>query len=138
MDLRQVRADLATVAASVGFGAWDYAPADPIVLPAAVVSSLKSLKRLNRAVVQFQIGVAFYASLSNALDATSRLDLTLSMGVEGSFLDALDAVPTSGDGSMAWDSVRFESASPYAQVLMPGRDGGAALTTELVLEMTGR
>ncbi len=132
MDMRQVRADLGTVARSAGWNAWDYQPDDPQNLPAAVVGGISEFMRLNRLVSQFKIGVTFYVNLANPQDAAERLDLVLSPGNPDSFLDVLDSV-TAEDGA-AWRSVRFDSATPYQRYSMPG--GLYALGVELMLELT--
>lgn len=132
MDLRQIRADLGTVAAEAGFNAWDYQPDDLQHLPAAVVGGIKSMERLNQTVTQVQIGVTFYVNPADAKDATSRLDLALSTGNPNSFIDCLDGV--SSLDNPAWRSVRFDSAGPYAMYVMPS--GSSALGVEVTLELT--
>ena len=133
MDLRAVRHDLGVVAQNIGLNAWDYQPDDPQNLPAAVVGGIQEMHRLNRIVTQFKLGVTLYVNCADPQDATAALDLYLSTGLDGSFIEALDAV-IPGLDSPAWRSVRFDSAGPYRRYSMPG--GGAALGVEVVLELT--
>lgn len=134
MDLRQLRADISAVAQAAGFNSWDYMPDDPQDLPAAVVGGIKSMERLNRQVTQVQIGVTFYASAADPLDATSVIDRALSIGAaETSFIDLLDDVDVIADGP-AWRSARFDHSSEYRLYGMPG--GGNALGVEVTLEFT--
>lgn len=132
MNLRAIREDLAAVAQEAGFNSWSVSPDDPQDLPAAVVGGIQNLVRLNRLTTQIQIGITFYVSLAEPVDATARLDLALSVGETGSFIDLLDSVHAE-DGA-AWRSVRFVSAGPYTRFTMPG--GGAALGVEVQLELT--
>jgi hypothetical protein len=133
MDLRAIRRSIAAIALESGFSAWDYAPDDPSELPAAVVGGIKQMRRMNRLVCEIQIGVTFYASQADPIDATSRLDNALSTGTDGgtSFLDNLDAAD---DAAAGWRSIRFLAAGPYAVYAMPGN--AKALGVEVILELT--
>lgn len=133
MDLRQLRADLGTVAQTSGFNAWDYEPDDVQDLPAAVVSGIKEMERLNRLVTRVKVVITFLVSLADPQDAAARLDTALSNGVQDSFIDNLDSVSVENDGP-AWRSVRFDSAGPYTRYQMPG--GGSYLGVEVLLELT--
>ena len=130
--MRALRADLGVVAGEAGFSAFDYEPADPKNLPAAVVGGIKSMERLNAHVTQIQIGITFFVNAANEKDATARLDLALSTGLPNSFIELLDSV--SIEDGPAWRSVRFESAGPYLHYVMPS--GGPALAVEITLEFT--
>lgn len=132
MDIAAIRAQLATVAGLAGFNAFDYQPDDPGALPAVVAGGIREMERLNRIVTRLQLVVTFYASLAEPADAARRLDLALSVGVEGSFIDLLDAVPVEGQ---AWRSVRFIGSGPYQTTIMPAGTGNA-LSCETVLEFT--
>ncbi len=132
MDLRQLRADLGTVAGEAGFNAWDYLPDDPKTLPAAVVGGILEMERLNRLTTQIKLGVTFYVSAADPKDASARLDRALSVGLGDSFIDWLDSVQLA-DGP-SWRSVRFDSAGPYQKFSLPG--GGVALGVTVVLELT--
>lgn len=135
MDLRQVRADLATVAATAGFNAWDFEPDDPQQLPAAVVGAPLLIERMNAHVTKLQLPVGLYVSNADARAATALLDQALSTGVgEGSFLDALDSLTQADTEASAWRSARFESASQYQRVALDG--GGSMLAVPIVLELT--
>lgn len=132
MNVGAVRADLRAVAESVGFNAWAYQPDDPKDLPAAIIGGVKQYTRLNQTVTQIQLGVSFLANLNDPEDATNRLDLALSVGVDGSFIDAIDAIVPAD--SPAWRSCKFVSWGPYLRYAMPG--GAAALGVEAILELT--
>lgn len=132
MNLGAIREDLRVVAESIGFNAWSYQPDDPKDLPAAVIGGIKGLTRLNQVVSQIQLGVSFFCNLNDPQDATNRLDLALSVGVDGSFVDALDAITP--DDSPAWRSCKFVSAGPYLRYQMPANQ--AALGCEAILELT--
>lgn len=132
MNVRDIRRDIGVVAGRAGFNAWDYQPDDPQDLPAAVVGGIKEMTRLNKKVTQLKIGVVFYVNAADAQDATSRLDLALSVGNPDSFIDMLDEV-TQQD-SPSWKAIRFESAGPYQKYQMPGES--IALGVEAVLELT--
>lgn len=133
MDLRQLRIDLGKVAQTAGYNAWDYTPDDPQNLPAAVVGGIRSMVRLNALTTQIQVEVTFYVSAADPKDAAGRLDLALSVGLDGSFIDCLDTM-SEAPNTPSWRSVRLDSAGPYQRVLMPG--GGAALSVAIVLELT--
>lgn len=131
-DLRAIRRDIGVVAGEAGFTAWDYEPDDPQLYPAAVVGGIVELERLNRAVTRAQIAVTFYASLADPADAAARLDLALSVGVQGSFIDVVDSV-TLDDGP-SWKTIKLVSAGPYTRYQMPG--GASTLGVTATLEIT--
>lgn len=132
MDLRAIRKDLGVVAQEAGFNAWDYEPDDPQNLPAAVVGGIRSMTRLNAQVTRVELGVTFYVNAADPQDATARLDLALSTGIQDSFIDNLDTDAEKPDRS--WRSVRFAASGPYTRYSMPG--GAVALGVEITLELT--
>lgn len=132
MDLRALRADLGVVANEAGYSSWDYQPDSLQDLPAAVVGSPQSMRRLNQIVTEVKVPITFYVSEQDPQDATARLDLALSAGLPDSFIDMLDSVHAA-DGP-SWRSVVFESAGPYQRVIFDG--GGSALFVEVLLSLT--
>lgn len=139
MNLAKIRADLKVVAETCGVNAWDYAPDDVKVLPAAVVGAPQAMRRLNRLKTEVEIPVAFYVNNADPQDATRRMDALLSMNVQNdpefvgvAFMDVLDTVHAE-DGP-AWDSVRFSHAEPYSLVNM-GNDA-VALACKITLTLT--
>lgn len=138
MDLRKIRTDVAVVGAEAGFNAWNVIPDDPQDLPACVVGGVRSLKRLTMAgACELQIEVEFYANAADMVDATTTLDMVLSLGLQTSFLSLLEAADEQPVGSPtrpSWRSAMFIGAGPYKQIAMPG--GGVALAVGVVIEFT--
>ena len=139
MDLGKLREDIAVVCRTAGLNGWNFDTDDPQNLPAAVVSGVDQMERLNRIVTRVVIMIDLYVSNAEPLDGSRALDRLLSTdvvkedGKVGSLIDAFDAVQD-GIDQPSWRSHRFDSAGRYTRVSMPG--GGVALYCQVLYEFT--